>query len=125
LHLPSPAAAEGVTCLQFFSRLPAPLQARAQSPEGLPLAEAPPDLVNRWLPTTLMAEAGAVTEEMQRELVFSLRLGTRSEEAPGGFELLICSARAGGEHPRTRRRQFIGPPPPRSALAAAAAPLPK
>jgi hypothetical protein len=93
-------------CLQFFNRLPGPLQARAQSPEGLPLQEVPRELVDTWLQTTLVAEAGAVKPEFQKDLVFSLRPGARDPTAPAGFEVAIRRSQPG----RTLWIGYIQPP---------------
>jgi hypothetical protein len=76
-------------CLQFFNRLPPALQQRAQSPQGLPLREAPRELVEKWLLTTLIVDAGAVTPEMQNAVVFSIRPGSQNPETPVGIEVAI------------------------------------
>jgi hypothetical protein len=83
-------------CLQFFSRLPAALQARAQSPGGLPLREAPPELVERWLQTTLVAEAGAPSPELREDMVFSLGPGSRNPGLIPGYELALQTTRPRG-----------------------------
>lgn len=59
--------------LQFFSRLPGGLKQRAQSAAGLLLRDAPADLVRMWLSTTLIANVGVASPELQGAVVFSLR----------------------------------------------------
>jgi hypothetical protein len=63
--------ATGRRCLQFFNRIPRHLQDRALSPLGLPLEDAPPELVEHWL-GNLITVSGGVTPALRKGLVFSL-----------------------------------------------------
>jgi hypothetical protein len=93
-------------CLQFFSRLAPALRNRAQSMEGLPLREVPPDLVERWLSHTLVAEVGALTPQQRQELVFWLTSGAQNPQAKTGYTVTIRSLKQGGSH----WREYIQPP---------------
>lgn len=85
-------------CLQFFSRLPKTLQARALSPAGLPLAEVSPQLVEAHLRRTLVVWVGAVTPELREKLVFFLAPlpPTVPDGKPAGYQVAIRSANRPG-----------------------------
>jgi hypothetical protein len=99
-------------CLRFLGRLPEPLRKQALSPQGLPLREAPPQLVQQALGSTLVAACGAVTPEFQQDLVFYVTPGRDPgpiyRRAPQGWEVRITTTRPRG----TRWKQYIQPPPP-------------
>ncbi|MBM3459238.1 MAG: hypothetical protein FJX77_11980, partial [Armatimonadetes bacterium] len=57
-------------CLRLLGSLPRALRARAESEAGLPLRDVSPELVRQHLGVTLAVEVGAVTPELQRDLVF-------------------------------------------------------
>lgn len=70
--------------LRFYKRLQPALQARARSPEGLPLKDVPPELVEKWLTVPLVAGIGAITPAEQADLAFSIL-----PNGGGGYEVAV------------------------------------
>jgi hypothetical protein len=81
--------------LRFFNRLPAALQAKVQSPQGMSLREAPPELVRAWLGNTLVA-CGATNPQAWTSVTIQLEMRADAPSLPGA--LIVRLAGPAGEY---------------------------